>query len=600
MRAIILAAGYGNRMRPVTDTVHKTMLRVGDRTILEHIVDALLANQVTKILLVTGYRADDLRACIAARYPELDVQFVHNARYRETNNIVSTALAFEHVPPDEDVLLIESDLVCDPEILRRIIACPEPDVALLDRYRTGMDGTVVTVEEGIVTSVIPPHLQTGEFTFRDKYKTLNIYKFSREFIGSAFRELLSWYCRTIDQSVYYELILGVLIYMKRARIHALVLDGERWAELDDPNDLRAAEFTFNKGARREILESTKGGFWSFDVLDFAYIRNVHFPTPAILSELRSNLPVLIQNYGSAQPVLDRKLAYLLLADERRVRALSGLSQLYPFLRARYEGRRVLVPTPTFGEYDRAFPNARRYEDAPAQGRPVTIASLTEAMTDEEVVVVVNPNNPTGTVLPTDELFALARRRPDRQFIVDESFLDFSDETSLQSRLEREPLENLLLVKSLSKCLGIPGLRLGYAYSCDPSLIADIGAFLPIWSLNSVVEHFLEIVLKHRTSLAESFARTRRDRLDLATRLTAAGHTAHPSGANFLLATLERPRSHADALTASLIERERIYVKDVSDRIGDGRSHLRIAVRLPEEHARLLAAMSAFERESGAQ
>ena len=179
MKALILAAGYGNRMRPLTDATHKTLLRVGGQTLIGRIVDSLRAHAIDRIVVVTGHLADDLEAALTAAYPDVAFTFVRNERYRETNNIYSLALAFEAMDLDDDILLIESDLVYEPAVLRRVVESPYPNVALVDRFRSGMDGTVVTVADHLIRSIIPPHLQGPSFDFSDKYKTLNIYKFSQ-------------------------------------------------------------------------------------------------------------------------------------------------------------------------------------------------------------------------------------------------------------------------------------------------------------------------------------------------------------------------------------------------------------------------------------
>lgn len=92
------------------------------------------------------------------------------------------------------------------------------------------------------------------------------------------------------------------------QIHAEALDGELWAEVDDPNDLRTAEFVFVPEGRQHQLASSWGGYWNTPVVDFAFIRNMHFPSDSMLSQLKAWLPDLIHNYGSSQPVLDTKLA----------------------------------------------------------------------------------------------------------------------------------------------------------------------------------------------------------------------------------------------------------------------------------------------------
>ena len=89
MKAIILAAGYGNRMRPLTDNLHKTLLSVNGKTIIGGIVDGLIDNGVRDLVVVTGYRDKELSGRLSAAYPQLSIQYVHNERYRETNNIYS-------------------------------------------------------------------------------------------------------------------------------------------------------------------------------------------------------------------------------------------------------------------------------------------------------------------------------------------------------------------------------------------------------------------------------------------------------------------------------------------------------------------------------
>ena len=299
MKAIILAAGFARRMRPLSIDRHKTLLEVGGRSIIARIVDELIVNDIADICVVTGYRADEVTSYLRQRYASVRFTFVNNENFATTNNIYSMALALEEFTPDDDILLIESDLIFEPAVLGRILRSAHPNVALVDRHRIGMDGTVVTVaNSGVITQVIPSSLQDERFDFSDKYKTLNIYKFSADFCRTTFRRLLSYYAQVIDDNCYYELILGILIYMQQLEVHAEIIEGEAWAEVDDPNDLRAAEFLFCPPNRRAQLKSSWGGYWNAPVLDFAFIRNMYFPTPAMISELRANLPQLIVNYGS--------------------------------------------------------------------------------------------------------------------------------------------------------------------------------------------------------------------------------------------------------------------------------------------------------------
>lgn len=591
MQALILAAGYGRRMRPLTDARHKTLLPISGGTILDRILDGLAERSVTPITIVTGYRRDELVEHVAQNFPSLDVRFVHNPEYEQTNNIHSMALAFEEMAFDDDVVLIESDLIYEPRVLDRLLSSPHENVALVDHYRAGMDGTVVTLgDAGLITQVIPPSLQPSDFSFADKYKTLNIYRFGAGFCKDYLGRLLTYYTRAFDRSCYYELILGILIYMQQAEVHAEVIDDELWAEVDDPNDLRIAEFTFNPDARYDGATNGWGGNWSNDLLDFAFIRNMHFPPPAMMSELRHNLPDLLHNYGSRQEILDQKLAWALQWPVEYVHAVAGASQCYPWLRTWFEGRRVLIPEPTFGEYSRIFPAATRYTDRP--GLDWTEIESKAAAAD--VVVFVNPNNPTGSTLRTRDIADFASRNPSTTVIVDESFLDFSGEPSIVGELGPDLLRNVLVIKSLSKSLGVPGLRTGVLLTSDSELGQRIREETPIWNLSSVAENFLEVMLKHRTALEQSYERTAADRDHLARHLAASPlvDAVHPSGGDFLLVRLTVDAAGADRLARMMAEGHGVLVKDASAKMADGHGYWRLAVRRPGDHLLLMAAMDA--------
>jgi histidinol-phosphate/aromatic aminotransferase/cobyric acid decarboxylase-like protein/choline kinase len=591
MKAIVLAAGQGARLRPLTDQMHKSLLPVGDNTILGRIFDGLIAIQIRDILVVTGYRSEEIQAYLAERYPDLPVRFVHNERYRETNNIVSLAMALDRMEIDSDVILVECDVLFDPSILARLQSSERGNIALVDRYRPGMDGTVVSVEAGTITQVFPPHLQTEEFDYSDKYKTLNIYRFDRDFCRHRLKPLLSCYANAIDGDCYYELVLGMFINMQREAVRAEVIDGSQWAEVDDPNDLATARFTFQPELRGRILDRAKGGHWNIPVLDFTFMRNMYFPTDAMIAAMRRALPSLVRSYGSAQEVLNEKLAYVLQCRPERVQCLHGASQIFPRLSELLQSRRSLIPAPTFGEYPRWFAGSEVYFDAVGVDRE----ALATRAGNCDLVVVVNPNNPTGTVLPTEWLHALAAQNPQTMFLVDESYAGFAGQPTLLELLECAPLHNVLIVASLSKSLGAPGLRLGYVYSCDAELVARIGAAIPIWNLSATAEFLLELVLKFKPELAASFDRTAADRCELQEMLqrTPGIRQAYPSAGNFVLFRLDRSDpAHATALTDALLTRHSIYIKDVSARFPQPAPYLRVAVRHPSENRRLVEALSA--------
>ena len=576
-------------MRPLTDTTHKTLLEISaGQTILGRIVDSLIAADVSQIVVVTGYLADDVRGFLTSEYPHTRFDFVHNPRYADTNNIHSLALAFEEFDFSGGMLLIESDLIYNVDLIRRLLEDPRQNVALVDRYHPGMDGTVVTMgSDGRIDSVIPSSRQPEGFNFGDKYKTLNIYRFSGDFCRSAFARLLRFYAQEIDDNCYYELVLGMLIAVGHADVHGHLVDGQSWAEVDDPADLHQAKFMADPATRRELLDRAWGGYWGLPILDFAFIRNMYYPTPAVLAEIRMQLPELLSSYGSSQTILDQKMSWAVQTEAAHVVALNGASQAFPWIAATFGHRPALIPAPVFGEWRRAFPTARTYADLP----PV-LPDLIGQLGDAEVVVVVNPNNPTGTTMSVDLVVEAIAGSPDRLFFVDESFIDFSDQDSVMDEVTTRGLHNVVVLKSLSKCLGVPGVRLGFAFSLDQTLLAELRGSLPVWNMNSIAEKYLELILKNRPAIHDSFIRTATDRQHLTAALSAhelIGYVA-PSGADFLLVRLTVDRVASRSLADELAARFGIYVKDVSERFPDSEGWWRLAVRTQDDHDRLIDAL----------
>ncbi len=386
----------------------------------------------------------------------------------------------------------------------------------------------------------------------------------------------------------------MLISAWQARIHAEIVEGDSWAEVDDPNDLHAAEFIFDHAQRGTILGRTMGGYWAHRVLDFCFLRNMYFPTTAVLAEIRNSATALIQNYGSKQTVLNEKLSYLLLCDAGCLQAMNGASQIYPFLRRRFGDAEALIPDPAFGEYKAAFPRHHTYPDS---GR-FDIADIAVQAQNAAVVVFVTPNNPTGTTCEPLEIMAFARSNSQKTVLVDESFLAFHTAElcgagSVIRLLEQEPLENVHVICSLSKTLGIPGVRLGYTYSRNREFLRELGLELPVWNLNSLAEYVMEISLKHRAAIEDSLRATAIDRDAFREQLQALDSVeiGVAKRREFLLVRFRHTAAHGQAEAARLLSEQAIYVKEVSARFDDGRAWWRLAVRLPEENARLCGAIA---------
>lgn len=581
MHAIILTAGLGRRMRPKTFDNHKTLLQVAGKAILCRIIDALLTNNICQITIGTGYCESRLKRYLKDCYPKIQFNYINNSRFKETNNIYSLSQILNTCEIDDDILLIESDLIFESNVIKKIINSSYENVALVDHYQPGMDGTVVEIADNKIINIFLPHLQLKNFSYVNKYKTLNIYKFSKSFCKNVFKKILAFYVNSIDDNCYYEYILGVLIYVQKETIFAELIHDEKWTEVDDANDLEIAEYIFNPSKRFDLINHKFGGLWNFDIIDFCFPVNQYFPGESVMSEFKNCFEKMIKSYSSCQLELNKKLSYFLLCDEKYVTMLNGASQIYPLLSNIWSKKKVLMPSLTFGEYHRVFINTSYYED---KGR-VCENEIVKKTKSSDIIVFVNPNNPTGTILSTQFIYKLAQSNPQKNFVVDESFLDFSEEISIMKFLNNEPLDNIIVIKSLSKNLGVPGLRLGFVFSTNQDFQTFVNQNIPIWNINSIAEHLLEILLKNRDYLVLSYELTKKDREKFIDNLSKLDFISHvfPSHANYILIKFKDVYSKLSGLSKALLEKDHIYVKDVSEKIKDEFTYFRIAVRKHDEN-----------------
>ena len=146
MQAIILAAGMGKRLGELTQGNTKCMVKVGGETLIARLLRQLDKQNLSKIILVVGYKAKELKEYLTTISIKTPIEFVENSVYDQTNNIYSLYLAKDHLT-SEDTLLFESDLIMEDAVITKLLQHPYPDLALVDKYESWMDGTVVTIDE---------------------------------------------------------------------------------------------------------------------------------------------------------------------------------------------------------------------------------------------------------------------------------------------------------------------------------------------------------------------------------------------------------------------------------------------------------------------
>ena len=200
MKAIILAAGMASRLRPLTLTTPKSLLKVGERSLLQRSMDALIANGVTEFCIVTGYLHDMIEDFVKEQYADsIQVTFIYNKVYETTNNIYSLWLA-RPFAEGQEVLLLDSDLLYDPQIVTRVLATDAPNVLTLIRHELGEEEMkVVTDAQGSIKEISKtcnPAEAAGE--------SLGIEKMGKDYTKALYRELEPMMNEEHLENVFYE------------------------------------------------------------------------------------------------------------------------------------------------------------------------------------------------------------------------------------------------------------------------------------------------------------------------------------------------------------------------------------------------------------
>lgn len=252
MQALILAAGMGSRLAPLTDNSTKCMVPLHGRPLLAYMLDGLRELGLSRAVVVVGHGAAAVRALLGDCYLGLPISYVENPDYRTTNNVYSVYLAGAQLAA-EDTLLIESDLIVDPAILHACAAAAGPAVAVLAPFEPWMDGTVTLLDEELFVRRFVPKGAIEPALIDSYFKTVNIYKLTRDFCRDHFLPGLQSHVDRASTGIYYEQVLGEIVERGLARVRGVVVRSAPWYEIDTTADLRAAEELFAAFATRARL-----------------------------------------------------------------------------------------------------------------------------------------------------------------------------------------------------------------------------------------------------------------------------------------------------------------------------------------------------------
>ena len=609
MQAIILAAGMGRRLGDYTKDNTKCMVPVNGERLIDRLLGQLAKQQLNRVIIVVGYKGKELREYIDSQYGQqltakCQLQFAENPVYDKTNNIYSLAIVKDKLQED-DTLLIESDLIFSDRLIPMIVDNPYPNLALVAKYETWMDGTMVRLddEQNIVNFI-----SKDAFDYNDVdsyYKTVNIYKLSRQFSQQKYVPFLDAYTKAVGNNEYYENVLRIISLLNNHDMKALPIGQEKWYEIDDKQDLDIAEALF--ADEKDVLRKyygRYGGFWRFpQMLDFCYLVNPYFPSRKMKDELRANFDTLLTEYPSGMKVNTLIASKCFGVSEPYIVPGNGAAELIKILMSLTttlsNGKRVKTGfvRPTFEEYPNRYDKDAQVTFVPQnEDYRYTADDLTAFFSDKDIrqLMVINPDNPSGNFIPKADVLRLAQWCEERQIrlVVDESFVDFSRDYATNSLLSDETLEqypHMAVMKSISKSYGVPGLRLGILASADKELISRIKKEVSIWNLNSFAEFFMQIYNKHEKDYQRACAKFVAERDDFEQQLHEIPFLrVIPTEANYFLCEVLHPYT-ASEIVIRMLKQHNILTRDCSLKPGldPNRQYMRIAVRNHEDNTRLI-------------
>ena len=603
MQAIILAAGMGRRLGEFTRDNTKCMVPVNGTPLIDRLLTQLSALELKRIVIVVGYQAQRLISHIGNRYEALNIEYVENPVYDKTNNIYSLSLAKEQLQAD-DTLLIESDLIFSDRLLQMIVGDERANLALVAKYETWMDGTMVCLdkEQNIVNFV-----GKDAFNYDDAneyYKTVNIYKFSKEFSRSKYVPFLTAYTKAIGNNEYYENVLRIISLLNQHDLKALPIGNERWYEIDDKQDLDIAEALF--ASEDDLLRKYYGrfgGFWRFpQMLDFCYLVNPYFPSPRLVDEMAANFETLLTGYPSGMKVNTLIASKCFGVSEPYLIPGNGAAELIKLLMEELQGKTGVV-RPTFEEYPNRLQPQEQVAFVPQNSDyRYSADDLMHFFEDKGIsnLVIVNPDNPSGNFIAKTDVLRLATwcEERDIQLVVDESFVDFSEGYEHNSLLSDAILEahpHLIVMKSISKSYGVPGLRLGILASANRERIAKMKKAVSIWNINSFAEFFMQIYNKHERDYKKACKKFVEERARFLSGLQRVPFLrVMPSQANYFLCEVLPPRQARD-IVIYMLKHHNILMRDCSGKPGldPAKQYMRIAVRNHEDNSQLIEGLASL-------
>lgn len=599
MQGLMLAAGMGKRLGKYTQGNTKCMLEVAGETLIERAVNALKSAGIHRLIMVVGYKSENLKNFIKQKIKDMEIIFIDNDNYDKSNNIYSLYLAKDWLEKD-DTIMLESNLIFEDRMIQELVANKNKDVALVAKYEQWMDGTVVTIDS---KNRITEFIEKKDFRFDridEYYKTVNIYKLSKEFSKNQYIPFLEAYMKAYGINEYYELALKAIAHLSRSTLKALPIGDIKWYEIDDAQDYDIVNCLFSKPEDTiKMYQKRFGGYWRFNnIKDYCYLVNPYFPPQNMINKIMYLSKELISSYPSGLNIQNINAGRLFGIDETEILVGNGAAELINILGHLSRGKMALS-IPAFNEYERCFKNCQIIElDSKTNGYRLDPNKILEIIDAVDSIAIINPDNPSGDFIKFDDMIKIIEKADtqNKKIIVDESFIDFADVdvryTLLNSRI-LEKYKNLIVIKSIGKSYGVPGIRLGILASGNKELLSAIRDEMAIWNINAFGEYYLQIATLYTKEYKKSCELIAKERSSFISKLKQIPYIKpYESQANYIMCRLEGRNS--TALANYLLKNYSILIKDLKNKKGfENVDFIRLAVKSTKDNDELIEALKGF-------
>ena len=394
------------------------------------------------------------------------------------------------------LILAECDIFFTKDTLNDFLSLDSGNLILASPYEYWMDGSCISTDK---TGSIKSLLNKNEVVKNIKntlFKTVNWYSFERDFVINQLGPFVNTYSKSISDVSYYELVIKILLQISQIKLSISKIHASKWMEIDDSYDLQLAEcFDCADTGNLESFVNRYRGFWKFPWLkDLTLLVNPYFPTQEMLKEINGLNESALRHYPSSQKILANLASKSFPFNQNQIKVANGVCEIINNVLTIFEGEFEMI-TPFFLEYERVLGN-----------RLIKYNDLGD-FTFSNHIIIVNPNNPDGKVIALEKIkFLLDKLKNSGKYLIyDESFADFysDQEISLINNPDLSKFENLIILKSLGKTYGIPGIRLGMLFNKNNENILKWRSYLPIWNIKSISEVFLDLLPRYQKEYKKS-------------------------------------------------------------------------------------------------